>query len=252
MLMLHDAGSGYEQEILHNVTIELAPGELVSLIGENGCGKTTLLRTLAQLLPLSAGQLEVDGKSAKAFDAKGYARLVSYLPQARPTPQLSVSSLVAHGRFPHLNYPRRLQRCDREKIDFAIETLHLSDYRERNLEELSGGERQRVYLAMMLAQDAKYMLLDEPTTYLDIRHQFEILSYLRRFADEGHGILMTLHDIPSALNHSDRVVVMSGGKIIADDTPERIAGSDILQKVFGVRAVTIQTEDKPQYIISPV
>lgn len=252
MLKLENCCAGYAQDVLHELNLSIRPGEVTTLVGQNGCGKTTLLRVLARGLAPRSGALSVDGQNAAKLSPCEYARAVAYLPQSRPVPQITVSALVSHGRFPYLPFPRKLSAHDREKVDHAIETMHLSHHRERKLSELSGGERQRVYLAMLLAQDSRYFLLDEPTTYLDLRYQFETLALLRSFARDGRGVLLVLHDLSSAMTYSDRIVVMQNGRICADAAPCELLQSPVISEVFGVTVqVLFDSDGSPHYAVSP-
>ena len=221
---------------------------MVALCGANGSGKTTLLRTLTRSIKPTSGEIRIYDSDIHSLPPHFYARLVSYLPQTRPTPQITVSALVSHGRFPYLEFPRRLNREDRARVNDAIDLLGLSDLRYKLLTELSGGERQRVYLAMQLVQDSHFMLLDEPTAHLDMRHQFETLSLLRSFANNERGILLVLHDLAAAANYADRVIIMHEGRLVLNATPNVLPRSRIVADTLGVRLV----EFNGRYTVVPI
>lgn len=241
MLKLENCHAGYQNapSIIKNISLSLPPGVLTSVIGPNGCGKSTLLRVLAGALKPSTGTLLVDDKPAQSFTPCCYAKHVAYLPQTRPIPAISVHTLVSHGRFPHLTFPRKLSATDHMIVNDALKKLNLYQYRDRLISELSGGERQKVYLAMLLAQDSNTLLLDEPTTYLDIHHQLEFLEILRNLTNNGKSICMVLHDLSHALLYSDQVLVMEKGTILCLDTPDDVYASGAISKAFGVHCTKL-------------
>ena len=228
-----DAGYG-AQTVLGDVSFQVKRGELLSLIGPNGCGKSTLLKTAVGILPLRAGQILLSGEDQSALSRAQIARRVAYLAQGKETPDMTVMQMILHGRFPHLHYPRRYTQADRAIASQALAQMGLTEYADVPMSTLSGGMRQNAYLAMALTQQSEYLLLDEPTTYLDVAHQLDLMRTLRRLADEGHGVAIVMHDLPLAFAVSDSIAVMRQGKIVALDTPRAICESGIVEQVFGV------------------
>ena len=196
MLEIKNVTAGYgKHTVLNDVSVAFEKGKLTSIIGVNGCGKSTLLKALLGILPLSSGEIVIDGKELCSMSRIEIARSVAYLAQGKNTPDMTVEQMVLHGRFPYLSYPRRYREADREiarKAMDAVGILHLAD---KSLYELSGGMRQTAYIAMAIAQDTDYILLDEPTTYLDIAHQLELMKLLRGLANSGKGIVTVMHDL---------------------------------------------------------
>ena len=198
MLEARNLSAGYPgRAVLAGVSLAARPGRVLALLGPNGCGKSTLLRTMAGLLPPLGGEVLLDGR--RDYSPRQAAQRVAYLPQSRTAPNITVRRLVLHGRFPYLSYPRRYGREDYEAVDRALAAADALDLADRPLPELSGGQRQKAYLAMALAQETEAILMDEPTTFLDIRHQLEVLALVRRLAEEGRGVVLALHDLCLAL-----------------------------------------------------
>ena len=234
MIELIAISAGYgKQTILKNVSAIFEKGTLTGIIGANGCGKSTLLKTMLGMLPCSGG-IWVDGRNLEDMHRKEIARKLAYLSQGKSTPDMTVEQLVLHGRFPHLNYPRRYTKKDQDIAFSAMERMGISDFAESPLPNLSGGMRQNAYIAMALAQDTDYILLDEPATYLDISHQLALMQTLRKLADDGKGIVAVMHDLPMAFTYSDRILVLDEGQIIASGTPREICQTPYIKKVFGV------------------
>lgn len=249
MLQFDRLCAGYEGlERLHQVSASIAPGQLTAVIGPNGCGKSTLMKCMAGLLKPSAGELRLDGRSFHAIPEKERARSVSYMPQSRITPDISVRQLVTHGRYPHLRWGQNLTKADRGIVDRALERTELTPYAGRSVSHLSGGERQRAYLAMMLAQETPVMLLDEPTTYLDLSSQFSLMVLLKELCGEGRSIVTVLHDLSLALEYADRILLMQAGRLIIDGTPEEVFLSGKMQNVFGVDIVRTNAG---RYVFAP-
>ncbi|WP_300690941.1 ABC transporter ATP-binding protein [uncultured Oscillibacter sp.] len=234
MLEAKNLSAGYPgRAVLAGVSLAARPGRVLALLGPNGCGKSTLLRTMAGLLPPLGGEVLLDGR--RDYSPRQAAQRVAYLPQSRTAPNITVRRLVLHGRFPYLSYPRRYGREDYEAVDRALAAADALDLADRHLPELSGGQRQKAYLAMALAQETEAILMDEPTTFLDIRHQLEALALVRRLAEEGRGVVLALHDLCLALTAADDVAVLGEGRLLALGGPEAIYQSKVLERVMGVR-----------------
>lgn len=235
MFELQNVAVGYGNiPVLKNISFTVQDGQITALVGTNGCGKTTLLKTIARQLPILEGKILLQGRPIQNYDRKEFARMAAFMPQVRNIPEISVKGLVSHGRFPYLGLSRQMTAKDKRAVEAAMEATGVSCWAQRDLRELSGGERQRVYLAMALAQGGDTILLDEPTTYLDVAAQFELLEMLRKLAEQGKTVLLVLHDLAQALQYSDRVAVLSQGKLAAFDTPSNLYSADILDKIFGV------------------
>lgn len=235
MLELKNLTVGYpERTVLCNVDLSFEPGQIFTIVGKNGCGKSTLLKTCAGLLPPKDGAVLLDGKELSGYSDRERAQKLSYLSQSRNTPNITVERLMAHSRFPHLGYPKKLGDKDREIISQSIRLLQLEEFRDKSLITLSGGERQRVYLAMQLAQNAPILLLDEPTTYLDIEYQLMLMELMTELKRKGKTIIMVLHDLEQALRYSDRIVAIDEEKNFHSGTPGEILDSGTLSRIFRV------------------
>lgn len=236
MLEARNLAAGYPgRPVLEGVSLSARPGRVLVLLGPNGCGKSTLLRAMAGLLPARGGEVLLDGRPLGDYSPRRAAQKIAFLPQSRPAPSITARRMVLHGRFPYLSYPRRCRREDYEAVERALRQADALDLAERPLPELSGGQRQKVYLAMALAQETETLLMDEPTTYLDVRHQLETLALTRRLAAEGRAVVLALHDLCLALSMADEAAVLSGGRLAALGGPEEIYRSGILERVMGVR-----------------
>lgn len=238
-------------DVVKGISLRFQPGEVTVLAGPNGCGKSTLLRAAARLLPLRGGQVLVDGVDTAGWSSRAFARQAALLPQSRPVPEITVEALVLHGRFPYLGYPRRYSREDREAARQAMERTGVAGLEGVPMAHLSGGQRQKVYLAMALAQDTPVLLLDEPTTFLDIAHQLELAETARTLAGEGKAVVMVLHDLNLALSCAHRVAVLEEGQLRRVGAPEEIYASGVLEKVFQVRVHSVETaKGERQYLFS--
>lgn len=248
MIELNDLSAGYgRQAVLSGVTMKLTPGTVLALLGPNGCGKSTLLKTILGLQPRLGGEILVDGTPADRLTPRQLAKKVTYLAQSRNTPNISARRMVLHGRFPYLSYPRRYGKEDYEMVEKALRWADADGFADRSMEELSGGQRQKVYLAMALAQDTETILMDEPTTFLDVAHQLEVMATARRLAQEGRAVLMVLHDLCLALRWADEIAVAADGSLLFQGTPEEAFESGILDRAFGVRLARVMTEGGWQY-----
>ena len=236
MLEVHDLTVGYDRKnVLCGITQSFAPGMIHTVVGKNGCGKSTLLKALAGLLTPESGCVLLDGVPLPQLLPLERARRISLLTQNRNTPNITAERLVLHGRHPHMVGQRKPSEGDWQAVRSAMERLQVAELRHQNLQNLSGGERQRVYLAMLLAQNTPVLLLDEPTTWLDVEYQLLLMELLRTLREEGKTILMVLHDLNLALQHSDSICVLNGGRIVQSGTPEEMLASGVLEAVFRVR-----------------
>ena len=235
VIKLKNVTAGYEKNnVLNNISTHFEKGTLTSIIGINGCGKSTLLKVILGILPMKGGIVELDDISLTAMTRTEIAQKAAYLAQGRTTPDMTVGQMVLHGRFPHLNYPRRYGKKDHEIAFSAMEQMGIRHLAHQSLHTLSGGMRQNAYIAIALAQDTDYILLDEPATYLDISHQLELLKTLRSLADNGKGIITVMHDLPMALTFSDRILILNNGEIICDGEPKQVYEQAYIEELFGV------------------
>lgn len=247
MIETRNLRAGYGgREILHGVTLTAAPGEVLALVGPNGCGKSTFLKALVGIVP-PEGEIRVDGKPVSELPGSLLARHLSYLPQGKSVPDITAGRLVLHGRFPYLHYPRRYGPGDVEIARQAMDKLDIASLWDTPVAALSGGMRQKVYIAMALAQGTENLLLDEPTTYLDISHQLRLLRLTRELAREGRTVVMVLHDLPQALEYADRLAVMENGQLLDAGTPEEIFTRGSLSKSFGVTLNRFRAGDRWRY-----
>ena len=234
MIVLDGATKRYNgQTVLDDVSLTLGESGVTSLIGPNGAGKSTLFGLIGRLIRADRGSVSIDGIDVDRAPSMRLAQTIAVLRQDNTiTARLTVQDLVEFGRFPHSK--GRLTGEDREHIDRAIGFLDLEGFRDRFLDELSGGQRQRAFIAMVLAQDTKYVLLDEPLNNLDLRHMTEIMKLVRRMADDlGKVVVVVLHDINFAATYSDRIVAMRDGRVVADGTVPEIMRADVLEEVYG-------------------
>lgn len=235
MVELRQISAGYgKQSVIEEISAGFEKGTLTALIGPNGCGKSTLLKAMLGILPLQRGEIVLDGQSTGAMTRTQIARKIAYLAQGKSTPDMTVEQMVLHGRFPHLHYPRQYSARDREIARWAMEQMGIDKLARTSMGALSGGMRQNAYIAMALTQETDYILLDEPTTYLDIAHQLELMKILRDLAGQGKGILTVMHDLPMSMTFSDRIVLLEGGRIAADGAPEEVYRREEIQRNFGV------------------
>jgi len=235
VIELYHVKAGYGKNVvLKDLTVHFEQGQLTSIIGVNGCGKSTLLKTILAMIPSISGEITVDGTALGNMGRTEIARKIAYLAQGKNTPDMTVEQLVLHGRFPHLNYPRRYTKQDREIAFSAMEQVGIVKLAHKPLYTLSGGMRQNAYIAMALAQDTDYVLLDEPTTHLDISHQLALMKTLRTLADSGKGIVAVMHDLPMALSFSDRIALLHDGQTIGSGTPRQIFDQGTIEDIFGV------------------
>ena len=249
MLEIRNLSAGYSgRPVLQNICFNAPSGQITALLGPNGCGKSTLLRALCGILPIQAGDVRLDGISLPVMSPSRQAQHVSFLPQERPMPDCTVRRLALHGRFPYLSYPRRYRPEDYAAAERAMEQADILSLADMPISHLSGGQRQKAYIAMALAQDTPVMLLDEPTAFLDVSHQLQLLRLARRLADSGRHILMVIHDLPHALQTADQIVLMDNGRVVMQADPETLFLSGELDRVFSIRLRRFPADGCWQYV----
>ncbi|GAA1766390.1 ABC transporter ATP-binding protein [Nocardioides hankookensis] len=224
--------------VVRDLSISLADGKVTTIVGPNGCGKSTLLRTMARLLKPTSGSVHLDGTPLTELHTRDVARTMALLPQSPIAPDgLLVRDLVGRGRHPHQRWFSQWSPEDERIVDAALEMTDTADLRDRPLDQLSGGQRQRAWIAMTLAQDTDLLLLDEPTTYLDLAHQVEVLDLVTRLNRErSRTVVMVLHDLNLAARYSDVIVVMKDGVIVTEGTPHEVFTPALLLETFGLDA----------------
>jgi iron complex transport system ATP-binding protein len=227
--------------VVSDLDLEIPPGQITSIVGANGCGKSTLLRGLARLRAPQRGTVLLDGESIHSQKTKEVAKKVGLLPQGPVVPDgLVVEDLVARGRYPHQSLLKQWSRADEEAVEYALEVTQTVELRERPVDELSGGQRQRVWIALALAQQTPILLLDEPTTFLDMAHQLEVLNLLARLNEtENRTVVLVLHDINQAARYSHHIIAMRNGHIVKRGTPADVVNENTIAEVFGVSCVII-------------
>jgi len=220
------------KRVLHDVSLDIPRGRVTTFIGPNGAGKSTLLSLMSRLLPKDAGQILIDGREIGQYQSEELARRLAILKQTHHlNVRLTVRELVEFGRFPHSQ--GRLTPEDRERVEEAIAWMDLGDIQHKYMDQLSGGQRQRAFIAMVLAQDTKYVLLDEPLNNLDMKHAVQIMRIMRRMADElGKTVVLVLHDVNFASAYSDKIVALKNGRVAAMGTPDDLIRSDVLGEIY--------------------
>ncbi len=223
-----------KNKVLDALSLHIERGKLIAVIGTNGAGKSTLLKAVAGVVPTMGGEILVEGKPKEEMNRREISQKITYLAQGKNTPDMTVFQMVIHGRFPYLSYPRRYGKNDREKAEESLRKTGLTNYANTPLASLSGGMRQNAYIAMALTQDTECILLDEPTTYLDIAAQTQLMKLLKSLTENRKAIVTVMHDLPLAFHFSDMIAVMDGGRIVMFDTPCKVSESDIIESIFGV------------------
>jgi iron complex transport system ATP-binding protein len=227
--------------VVRELDLEIPPGRITAVVGANACGKSTLLRGLARLMRPRGGAVLLDGEAIAKLPTRKVARRIGLLPQTPTAPQgLTVEDLVARGRYPHQRFLQQWSAEDQERVEWALEATGVGGLRDRSLDELSGGQRQRAWISMALAQDTEILLLDEPTTYLDLAHQLEVLDLLAELNEhDGRTIVLVLHDLNEACRYADWLVAMAGGAIHAQGPPGEVVDAAMVEAVYGVEAEVV-------------
>ncbi|MGM7634636.1 ABC transporter ATP-binding protein [Bacillus sp. Hm123] len=238
-----------KKEILKDFSLFFPDKSITSIIGPNGCGKSTLVKTLARIIQPTKGAILIDGKDLQELHTKDIAKKIAMLPQSAQAPSgVTVVQLVSYGRFPHQNQLSALKQEDYEAIHWALNVCGLDDLKDTKVDQLSGGQRQRVWIALSLAQQTEMLILDEPTTYLDMSFQLELLTLLKDLHEkQQYSIVMVLHDLNHASRFSDYLVGMKDGKVIVHGTPEQVMTEENIQLLFNIEAsiVTCPYSGKP-------
>ncbi|WP_433205785.1 ABC transporter ATP-binding protein [Nocardia sp. CA-107356] len=254
-LAAQDVTLGYgDRVIVDGLSIDIAPGVITTVIGPNGCGKSTMLRSLGRLLRPQQGRILLDGKAISSMKTKDVARIVGMLPQSPVAPEgLTVADLVARGRHPHQSWIRQWSATDEDEVLSALAATGIAELADRALDELSGGQRQRAWISMALAQGTDILLLDEPTTYLDLAHSVEVLDLVDRLhCDLGRTVVMVLHDLNLAIRYSDQLIVMRDGRIIAQGAPADIINVALLREVFDLDASVLEDPVSGRPMVVPI
>jgi iron complex transport system ATP-binding protein len=239
---------------VHGLALTVPPGRVTAIVGPNACGKSTLLRGLARLLTPTAGRVLLDGEDLHRTSTRHVATVLGLLPQTPTAPEgITVADLVARGRYPHQGWARRWSAADDDAVAQAMTATGVLDLAPRPLAELSGGQRQRVWIAMALAQQTDVLLLDEPTTFLDIAHQVEVLELLADLnRSRGTTVVMVLHDLNLAVRYADHLVAMRAGRIVAAGRPADVVDAALVQEVFDLRSVVVPDPVTGDPMVVPV
>ncbi len=227
-----------DKEVINNINFQISSGDIVTIIGPNGSGKSTLIKAMSRCMKPSNGNVFLNKHNINGINTKELAKSLAISPQVKNVPSdISVEELVSYGRYPHLNMLSRLSIKDNEIIDWALEKTGLEELRKRLVFTLSGGERQRAWIAMSLAQKPKVLLLDEPTTFLDISYQLEVLELVKELNKTlGITVVMVLHDLNQAARYSDKIMVMNKGKLYEFEEPCKVINKSLLRNIFGIDA----------------
>ncbi|MGW7166908.1 ABC transporter ATP-binding protein [Streptomyces sp. NPDC054884] len=225
--------------VVDGLDLAVPSGRITAIVGANACGKSTLLRALARLLTPKAGAVHLDGREVHSFPTRALAQKLGILPQTPVAPEgLTVVDLVGRGRAPHQSWWRQWSAADEEAVHEALRATAMSDLAHRAVDELSGGQRQRAWIAMAVAQGTPVMLLDEPTTYLDLAHQIDVLDLVTDLnRHQGRTVVMVLHDLNQACRYADHVVAMKAGRVVAEGVPSEVVTAAVVEDVFGLRCV---------------
>ncbi|MDX3533837.1 ABC transporter ATP-binding protein [Streptomyces sp. MB09-01] len=241
------------RSVIDDLHVAIPPGVISTIIGSNGCGKSTLLRTLSRLLKPTKGSVVLDGEDIATLRTRDVAKKLGLLPQAPVAPDgLTVADLVARGRHPHQSWLRQWSSDDAAVVERALAMTGVSDLADRPVDALSGGQRQRVWISMTLAQGTDLLLLDEPTTFLDLAHAIDVLDLVDDLHESGCTVVMVLHDLNLATRYSDNLIVMKAGSILAQGHPRDVITAELLHEAFGLRAEVIDDPVGDRPLIVPI
>jgi len=254
-LQAADLKVGYgDRMVVDGLDLDIVGGTVTCVIGPNGCGKSTLLRALGRLLPSRGGSVLLDGKRIDRIPTREVAKVLGMLPQAPQAPEgLTVADLVARGRQPHQAWYRQWSSDDEAAVAEALALTNMDELADRTVDELSGGQRQRAWISMALAQGTDLLLLDEPTTYLDLAHQIDVLDLVQRLHDEmGRTVVMVLHDLNLAARYAEHLVAMKAGRIVVQGTPTEVLTEEMLLEVFGLDARVVADPVSGTPLVVPI
>lgn len=254
-LAVEGATIGYDDRVVvSDLTLEIPAGKITTIVGANACGKSTLLRAMARLLRVRAGRVLLDGVAIDTLPSRDVATVLGLLPQTPISPEgIAVADLVGRGRYPHQGWFRRWTPQDDEAVEDALRATDILDLADRAVDELSGGQRQRVWIAMALAQQTDVLLLDEPTTFLDVAHQVEVLDLLTDLnRSRGTTIVMVLHDLNLAARYTDHLVALREGRLVAQGAPRDVVTPELVAEVFGMTAQVVPDPVSGTPLVVPV
>ena len=252
-LRAEDVTLAYEKRIVAEaLDVEISDRGFTAIVGPNACGKSTLLRALARMLKPRAGTVLLDGHDIAKQPSKEVARRLGLLAQSATAPDgISVVDLVARGRHPHQSFLRQWSEDDEQAVQVAMAKTRVEDLADRPVDELSGGQRQRVWLAMVLAQDTPLLLLDEPTTFLDLQHQIEVLDLCAQLHASGRTLVAVLHDLNQACRYATHLIALRDGRVVARGAPEEVVDAELVEQVFGVRCRVIEDPEAGTPLVVP-
>ena len=240
-----------QKPFIENLNLEFKENQITTIIGSNGCGKSTLLMLLSRIYHPQKGTIEINSKDINSYKIKDFAKQVAVVHQKNQIyGDQDVKTIVGYGRLPYLHYSQKLTKEDYEIIDWALTVTQLKEYQDRTLKSLSGGQQQRVWIAMALVQKTPYLLLDEPTTYLDIKYQLELLRLLKEINQKYKiTIIMVLHDINQAIHYSDNIIGMKQGKVIVEGKANEVITQDVLKEIYDID-LQISNLDQHSYVMT--
>jgi len=246
---------GYRPDrlVIAELNLDLPTGAVTAIIGANGCGKTTLLRALARLLQPRGGAVLLDGQQLANLPTRQVARQLGLLPQGPVTPDgITVRDLVRRGRMPHTTVLRQWSQADQQAVEDALVVTRMDDLAGQQVDALSGGQRQRAWLALVVAQDTPLLLLDEPTTYLDMAHQLDVLELVRDLHAAGKTVVMVLHDVNQAARYADHLIALRDGSVVAEGRPDEVLTPSLVEEVFAVRCQVLTDPVSDTPLVVPI